>query len=83
MSTFRFAIMGAGNIAQNAHLPVYEARNDVELVAVADLNLERAQGAAEKFHIARAYSSVDELLEKEALALIYVLDDMYKNRSYK
>ena len=25
----------------------------------------------------------DELLEKEALALIYVLDDMYKNRSYK
>ena len=26
---------------------------------------------------------VNELLEKEALALIYVLDDMYKNRSYK
>lgn len=25
----------------------------------------------------------DELLEKEALALIYVLDDMYKNKAYK
>ncbi|WP_264291019.1 hypothetical protein [Aliarcobacter butzleri] len=25
----------------------------------------------------------DLVLEKEALALIYVLDDMYKNKSYK
>ena len=25
----------------------------------------------------------DSLLEKEALSLIYVLDDMYKNKSYK
>ncbi len=65
MEKLRIAILGAGNIAQNAHLPVYMERDDVELVAIADLNLPRAQGAADKFHIARAYGSVEELLEKE------------------
>ncbi|MDO4741427.1 MAG: Gfo/Idh/MocA family oxidoreductase [Eubacteriales bacterium] len=65
MSKVKVAIIGAGNIAQNAHLPVYMQRDDVEIVAIADLNLERAQEAAKKFGIPNAYSSVEELLEKE------------------
>jgi len=65
MSKVKVAIIGAGNIAQNAHLPVYMQRDDVEIVAIADLNLERAQEAAKKFNIPHAYSSVEELLEKE------------------
>ncbi len=79
MEKLRIGILGAGNIAQNAHLPVYQARSDVELVAIADLNLARAQGAAEKFGIARAYDSVDELLEKEQLDAV---DICVWNRSH-
>ena len=79
MGKLRLGILGAGNIAQNAHLPVYEARSDVELVAIADLNLARAHGAAERFHIARAYDSADELLEKEDLDAV---DICVWNRSH-
>lgn len=79
MGKLRLGILGAGNIAQNAHLPVYAARDDVELVAIADLNLARAQGAAEKFSIGHAYDSVEALLEKEELDAV---DICVWNRSH-
>ena len=62
MEKIKVAIVGAGNIAQSAHLPAYQKRNDVEITGIADLNLERAQKAAEKFGIPRALGSVEEML---------------------
>lgn len=62
MDKIKVAIVGAGNIAQSAHLPAYLKRNDVELVGIADLNLERAQQAAQKFGIKAAFGSVEEML---------------------
>ena len=32
MEKLRIGIIGAGNIAQNAHLPVYKERDDVQVV---------------------------------------------------
>ena len=61
-SKIKVAIVGAGNIAQTAHLPAYKKRNDVDLVGIADLNLERAKAAAEKFGIKAAFSSIDDML---------------------
>ena len=49
MEKIRVAIVGAGNIAQSAHLPAYQKRDDLEVVAIADWNLARAQDAAKKF----------------------------------
>ena len=46
MSKLRVGIVGAGNIAVNAHLPAYQSVDNVEIVAIADLNLERAKEAA-------------------------------------
>ena len=65
MEKLRIGIIGAGNIAQNAHLPVYKERDDVQVVAIADWNLERAQQAAGKFGISKAYSCVEDLLAAE------------------
>lgn len=62
MNKYRVGIVGAGNIAQNAHLPAYMKREDVEITAIADLNLPRAQAAAEKFGIPKAFGSCEELL---------------------
>ncbi len=62
MEKIRVGLIGAGNIAQSAHLPVYMERDDVEVVAIADWNLERAQAAATKFGIKHAFSNVEELL---------------------
>ncbi len=63
MSKLRVGIIGAGNIAQSEHLPVYKTLADqVEVVAIADINLARAKEAAEKFGVKNAYASAEELL---------------------
>ncbi len=62
MEKLRIGIVGAGNIAQSAHLPAYAKRDDIEIAAIADLNLARAQGAAEKFGIPAAFDSAEALL---------------------
>lgn len=66
MKKLRVGIVGAGNIAQSAHLPSYQELTDlVEVVAIADIVPERAQEAAEKFGIPHSYASVEELLANE------------------
>lgn len=62
MEKIRIAIAGAGNIAQSAHLPAYQKRDDVEIVAICDLNLARAKACAEKFGIPKAFASAEEMI---------------------
>ncbi|MGP9580232.1 Gfo/Idh/MocA family protein [Brachybacterium sp. AOP35-5H-19] len=61
MSKFRVGVIGAGSIAQ-CHLTAYSKNPDVELIAVADMNLERAQSVADEFGARRAYADPQELL---------------------
>ena len=61
MTTFRVGVIGAGSIAQS-HLTAYSQNPDVELIAVADMNLERAQQVAEQHGATRAYADPHELL---------------------
>ena len=62
MKKLRIGICGAGNIATSAHLPNYEKIDNVEIVAICDITVERAKAAAEKFNIPNYYASVDEML---------------------
>ncbi|MBQ9413891.1 MAG: Gfo/Idh/MocA family oxidoreductase [Clostridia bacterium] len=64
MEKLKIGIVGAGNIACNAHLKAYkECRNAVP-VAICDLDFDRAKKAAEEFGISATYASVEEMLEK-------------------
>ena len=58
----RVGIIGAGNIAQNAHMPAYLKRKDVELVAVSDINEQRAKELAEKHGIRHALNDYHKLV---------------------
>ncbi len=63
MKKLRVGIVGAGNIAQSCHMPAYKKLTDlVEVVAVADIDFERAKAAAEKHGIPQAFDSVESLL---------------------
>ena len=64
MKKIRVGLVGAGNIAVNAHLPAYKLCENAEVAAIADINLERAKNAAEKFGVKAYYGSVEEMLEK-------------------
>ncbi|MDW7656540.1 MAG: Gfo/Idh/MocA family oxidoreductase [Bacillota bacterium] len=73
MGKIRIGIVGAGNIAQSSHLPVYQVLQDrAEVVAIADINLERAQAAAAKFSIPAAYASVEDMLAGSQLDMVDV-----------
>lgn len=58
----KVGIVGAGGIANGSHVPAYRALADrVQVVAVADICLERAEKTAAEFG-AKAFSSVEEML---------------------
>ncbi len=57
----RVGIIGCGKIGQVRHLPEYAANPNVEIAALYDLNMERAQALAAQYG-AKAYASSEELL---------------------
>lgn len=64
----RFALLGCGFFAQN-HLHAWREIADVELVAVCDIDPQRARAAAAEFG-GRAYTSAEELLAREQLDFV-------------
>ena len=80
MKKINICIVGAGNICQHAHMPVYKDRNDINIVAICDWNLERAQGVADEYGIPNVIRTVDEALEK--VPEIEAVDICVWNRSH-
>lgn len=71
MSALRVGVIGAGSIAQ-PHLNSYAANPDVEIVAVSDVNGERAQSVADRFGAAHSYSDPEQLLADEAIDAVSI-----------
>ena len=63
------AVIGCGFFAQN-HLHGWADLDDVEIVAVCDVDEAKAKLAAEKFGIARVYTSAEALLATETLDFV-------------
>jgi predicted dehydrogenase len=63
------AVIGCGFFAQN-HLHSWADLDDVEIVAVCDVDEAKAKLAAEKFGIARVYTSAEAMLATEALDFV-------------
>ncbi|MGG1676138.1 Gfo/Idh/MocA family protein [Neobacillus sp. NRS-1170] len=76
MEKLRVGVVGCGSIAQHRHLPEYKANKNVELVAVCDINEERAKEVAEKFG-AFAYTSYEELLNSGLVDAVSVCTPNY------
>ena len=66
MKKLKVGVVGCGSIAGYAHFPSYEKMKDqVEVVACADIVPEKAKAAAEKYGIPHWYDSVEALLAAE------------------
>jgi predicted dehydrogenase/nucleoside-diphosphate-sugar epimerase len=68
----RVALLGAGYIA-DWHAQAVRSVANVELVAVCDYSLSRAQALAGKFGIPRAFASLEAMLAAEELDAVHVL----------
>jgi predicted dehydrogenase len=58
----RVAVIGAGGIAQVAHLPVLRRVPGVEIAAICDSDRSKAQALAGRFDVAEAYDDIEDVL---------------------
>jgi predicted dehydrogenase len=68
----RIGVVGAGAIAQLAHLPVLGKMRGAKLVAVCDNDRPKARALADRFDIEDVYTDIEDLLEAEDLRAIVV-----------
>lgn len=65
MTKLKMGIIGVGGIAQDRHIPAYlELKDQVELTAVQDLNVDRAQEVAAKFGFTHVFQDYQDLFEQ-------------------
>jgi predicted dehydrogenase len=76
MTQLKIGVIGCGSIAQNRHLPEYATNAQVEIVAVCDINEERAKKTAEKYG-ATAYTSYEELVKSGTVDAVSVCTPNY------
>jgi predicted dehydrogenase len=65
-------VVGAGAIAQLAHLPVLGKMRGAKLVAVCDNDRPKARALADRFDIEDVYTDIEDLLEADDLRAVVV-----------
>lgn len=80
MRKVKIGVIGTGGIGAGAHLPAYAALENVEVVAVCDRIVSRAQAAAEKFSVKHVFDKHQDLL---ALSEIDAVDICTPNAYHK
>jgi predicted dehydrogenase len=66
----RVGIVGTGGIAKACHIPGWQAHDDVEIVAVCDINKKRAVAAAEEHNIPNAFKDFKELVKLKEIDIV-------------
>jgi predicted dehydrogenase len=59
----RVAVVGAGSVAQVAHLPVLRKIAGIEIAAICDNDLSKAQALAARFDVRETYDDIEEVLK--------------------
>jgi predicted dehydrogenase len=72
MSKLKIALAGVGGISQIVRIPTLKKMEDVELVAICDLDEAKVSFIADKYDIPHAYFDFQNLLKKEELDGIFI-----------
>lgn len=72
MEKLKYGIIGTGWIAERKHLAAYSAREDVELIAVCNPNVDKARKVAERYSIPNVYGNYEEMLRECELDMISI-----------
>ncbi|KIL43399.1 hypothetical protein KP77_31050 [Jeotgalibacillus alimentarius] len=65
MAKLKVGVVGAGSIAKHRHLAEYAANDNVEIVAICDINEERAKEMAKKFGAAQTFTDYKDLVKQD------------------
>ena len=69
----RVAMIGAGGMANNVHYPSLASFDDVEMVAVCDLDEKRLQDTADKYDIKKRYADYRKMVHETAPDAVYAV----------
>jgi predicted dehydrogenase len=72
MEKKKVVIIGGGNVAETVHVPYYQSREEIEIVAIVGTNVERAKNFSSKYAIPRFYTNVDEMYATEKPDMVSV-----------
>lgn len=72
MDKLRVAVVGVGSIAQVAHLPTLKKIENIELVAICDVDESKITPLLKKFDIPSWYSQIDRMFRKEKLDIVHI-----------
>lgn len=72
MEKLKIAVVGVGSIAQVVHLPILNNLEEVELVAICDLDDSKASALTRKYNIPHWYDQIDNLLQREELDAVHI-----------
>ncbi len=76
-SRVRVAFYGCGNFPNRTRIPNLLQIGAVDIVAACDSNLETAQETATRFEISRIYQDAHEMLDTEAIDVLYSIVPAY------
>ncbi len=68
----RVGIIGTGDIATRRHIPYYATSAEAEVVALADINLERVQAVAQEFSIRHTFTDYQAMLAQTELDAVSI-----------
>ena len=72
MSKIRWGVLSTANIGIEKVIPAMQQSEFCEIVAIASSRIEKAQAAAMKLGIPKAYGSYDELLKAPEIDAVYI-----------
>ena len=76
-SRVRVAFYGCGNFANRTRIPNVLQTNSADIVATCDSSLQTAQETATRFKIPRVYQDAHEMLDTEAIDVLYSIVPAY------
>ncbi|TRO52638.1 Gfo/Idh/MocA family oxidoreductase [Candidatus Bathyarchaeota archaeon] len=68
----RVAIVGAGQIAETAHIPAYLRNPHTKIAAIVDTDNKQLARVIKKFKVKKTYNSVDDLFDKEEIDAVSI-----------
>ena len=72
MTKKKVAIIGGGQVAETVHVPYYQSREEMDLVAVVSPNVDRAKSFADRNRIPRYYTDPVQMYQTEQPEIVSI-----------
>ena len=73
----KIGLIGAGGIATNAHMPGYAKMDNVEIVAICDIKLDKAKALAAKYNVPQVFENYMDVINLPGLDAIDICTPNY------